>query len=93
MQELYFKVYLFRLFESFWFVFVTQMSHLPMEIKEDENWDWVTSNTITTTNVTPGIFSDWFTGHFKLSDRTSVSNNYEPKKFQKLKLKRTNNNA
>ena len=44
-------------------MFVTQMSHLPMEIKEEPGWDWVTANTVTTTNVTSGIFNDWFTGH------------------------------
>ena len=39
------------------------MSHIPMEINEDQEWDWVTANTVTTTNVTPGLFNDWFTGH------------------------------
>ena len=52
-----------RIFDSFWFTLVTQMSHLPMELDEEKNLNWVTMQTIATTNVTPGLFNDWFTGH------------------------------
>ncbi len=34
-----------------------------MEVDEEKNNDWVTSQTISTTNVEPGYFNDWFTGH------------------------------
>nr|WAY16336.1 front-end fatty acid desaturase group B iso2 [Platynereis dumerilii] len=54
---------LVRFFESFWFTFVTQMSHLPMDIDSDQEHDWLKAQTLTTCNVQPGIFNDWFTGH------------------------------
>ncbi|KAK2170163.1 hypothetical protein LSH36_4g18002 [Paralvinella palmiformis] len=59
-----FKFYMFiRLLESFWFVFVTQMNHIPMEIDKDQEVDWVTSQLKSTCNVDPSWFNDWFTGH------------------------------
>ncbi|CAD5118501.1 DgyrCDS7196 [Dimorphilus gyrociliatus] len=59
-----FKFYMFvRWLESHWFVFVTQMNHLPMEIGKDHNNDWVTSQLISTCNVEPGLFNNWFSGH------------------------------
>nr|WPS91100.1 front-end fatty acid desaturase group B [Hediste diversicolor] len=54
---------LVRFFESFWFTFVTQMSHLPMDIDNDPERDWLAAQTLTTCNVEPGVFNDWFTGH------------------------------
>ena len=52
-----------RFVESHWFTFVTQMSHIPMEIDRDHCHDWLTAQTITTCNVEPSAFNDWFTGH------------------------------
>jgi len=52
-----------RFLESHWFLWVTQMSHLPMPIEHEKNQDWVTHQVTTTCNVEPGNFNDWFTGH------------------------------
>ncbi|GFS13809.1 fatty acid desaturase 2 [Elysia marginata] len=53
-----------RFFESHWFTWVTQMSHLPCDVSRDkDNWDWFTMQLKTTCNVDPGLFNDWFTGH------------------------------
>ena len=52
-----------RLLESHWFTFVTQMSHIPMEIDWDHDNDWLTAQTISTCNVDPSPFNDWFSGH------------------------------
>lgn len=32
-----------RFLESLWFVWVTQMSHIPMHIDHDQNVDWVST--------------------------------------------------
>ncbi|RUS91181.1 hypothetical protein EGW08_001094 [Elysia chlorotica] len=53
-----------RFFESHWFTWVTQMSHLPNDVARDtETMDWFTMQLKTTCNVEPGVFNDWFTGH------------------------------
>ncbi|GFS10626.1 fatty acid desaturase 2 [Elysia marginata] len=53
-----------RFFESHWFTWVTQMSHLPNDVARDtESMDWFTMQLKTTCNVEPGVFNDWFTGH------------------------------
>jgi len=54
---------LFRFIESHWFVWVTQMSHIPMKVDTDKKDDWFTSQLNSTCNVDQGIFNDWFTGH------------------------------
>ena len=55
---------LHRFFESHWFTWVTQMSHLPNDVARDtETMDWMTMQLKTTCNVDPGVFNDWFTGH------------------------------
>lgn len=52
-----------RFFESFWFVFVTQMNHIPMESDRDHDLSWFRQQLLTTCNVEKGTFNDWFTGH------------------------------
>ncbi|XP_067686671.1 fatty acid desaturase 2-like [Haliotis asinina] len=54
---------LVRLVESHWFVWVTQMSHIPNEVEHDKKLDWVNLQLATTSNAEPSTFNDWFTGH------------------------------
>ena len=49
--------------ESHWFVWTTQMSHLPMDISRDQDEDWVTAQLKATCNVDQSWFNDWFSGH------------------------------
>ncbi|KAK3794243.1 hypothetical protein RRG08_039024 [Elysia crispata] len=56
--------YLFvRFIESHWFVWTTQMNHIPMDVDYDEDLDWVTSQLKATCNVEQSLFNDWFSGH------------------------------
>lgn len=53
-----------RVLESHWFVWCTQMSHLPNDIRRDRgDEDWFTMQLNTTSNVTSNVFNDWFSGH------------------------------
>ncbi|KAL8593142.1 hypothetical protein ACOMHN_009797 [Nucella lapillus] len=53
-----------RMLESHWFVWITQMSHLPHDVRHDrQDEDWVTLQLNTTCNVTSNTFNDWFSGH------------------------------
>ena len=62
--HLYILLLLFlRFFESFWFVFVTQMNHIPMDIDSERELDWASSQLAATCNVESSFFNDWFTGH------------------------------
>jgi fatty acid desaturase 2 (delta-6 desaturase) len=54
---------LIRLIEGHWFVLVTQMNHIPMEIDKDKNLDFVTAQAVSTCNIEPSWFNNWFTGH------------------------------
>ncbi|KAM6322061.1 acyl-CoA (8-3)-desaturase-like [Podargus strigoides] len=60
-----FMVYywLSRYLESHWFIWVTQMNHIPMDIDYDKNKDWVSTQLHATCNVKQSLFNDWFTGH------------------------------
>uniref|UniRef100_A0A8D2P7L3 Cytochrome b5 heme-binding domain-containing protein n=1 Tax=Zosterops lateralis melanops TaxID=1220523 RepID=A0A8D2P7L3_ZOSLA len=58
-----FCVYLPRYLESTWFIWVTQMNHIPMDIDYDKNEDWVSTQLHATCNVNQSVFNDWFTGH------------------------------
>ncbi|NXN13217.1 FADS2 desaturase, partial [Indicator maculatus] len=49
--------------ESHWFVWVTQMNHIPMEIDSEKHRDWLSSQMAATCNVEQSFFNDWFTGH------------------------------
>ncbi|NWV31558.1 FADS2 desaturase, partial [Grantiella picta] len=52
-----------RFLESHWFVWVTQMNHIPMEIDSEKHRDWLTSQMAATCNIEQSFFNDWFTGH------------------------------
>ncbi|KAK7877046.1 hypothetical protein WMY93_032238 [Mugilogobius chulae] len=52
-----------RFLESHWFVWVTQMNHLPMDINHEKRKDWVNMQLEATCNVEQSTFNDWFTGH------------------------------
>uniref|UniRef100_A0A672TJ49 Cytochrome b5 heme-binding domain-containing protein n=1 Tax=Strigops habroptila TaxID=2489341 RepID=A0A672TJ49_STRHB len=60
-----FMVYywLSRYLESTWFIWVSQMNHIPMHIDYDKNKDWVSTQLHATCNVNQSLFNDWFTGH------------------------------
>ena len=59
-----FRWYFFiRFLESHWFTWVTQISHLPMEIDTDRKKDWVSMQLAGTCDVEQSWFNDWFTGH------------------------------
>uniref|UniRef100_A0A8C6SRA7 Fatty acid desaturase 2 n=1 Tax=Neogobius melanostomus TaxID=47308 RepID=A0A8C6SRA7_9GOBI len=66
------KVYCaFRFLESHWFVWVSQMSHLPMNIDHEKHKDWLSMQLSATCNVEQSAFNDWFTGH--LNFRLNIS--------------------
>ncbi|XP_019402718.1 PREDICTED: fatty acid desaturase 2-like isoform X2 [Crocodylus porosus] len=52
-----------RFLESHWFVWVTQMNHIPMEIDNEKHRDWLSSQLAATCNIEQSFFNDWFTGH------------------------------
>ncbi|KAI3370689.1 hypothetical protein L3Q82_007245 [Scortum barcoo] len=52
-----------RFLESHWFVWVTQMSHLPMDIDHEKHRDWLTMQLQATCNIEQSFFNDWFSGH------------------------------
>uniref|UniRef100_A0A8C7E2E6 Cytochrome b5 heme-binding domain-containing protein n=1 Tax=Naja naja TaxID=35670 RepID=A0A8C7E2E6_NAJNA len=54
---------LHRCLEASWFIWVSQMSHIPMNIDYDQNLDWVSAQLSATCNVGESLFNDWFTGH------------------------------
>ncbi|XP_033612671.1 acyl-CoA (8-3)-desaturase isoform X2 [Fukomys damarensis] len=55
--------FIVRFLESNWFVWVTQMNHIPMHIDHDRNVDWVSAQLQATCNVEQSFFNDWFSGH------------------------------
>ncbi|KAJ6652217.1 hypothetical protein lerEdw1_012983 [Lerista edwardsae] len=55
--------WLSRYFESSWFLWVSQMNHIPMNIDYDTNLDWVSGQLAATCNVEQSLFNDWYTGH------------------------------
>ncbi|KAF6103259.1 fatty acid desaturase 1 [Phyllostomus discolor] len=55
--------FMVRFLESNWFVWVTQMNHIPMHIDRDQNRDWVSTQLQATCNVHKSAFNDWFSGH------------------------------
>uniref|UniRef100_A0A674ADX6 Fatty acid desaturase 2 n=1 Tax=Salmo trutta TaxID=8032 RepID=A0A674ADX6_SALTR len=52
-----------RFLESHWFVWVTQMNHLPMEMDHERHQDWLTMQLSATCNIEQSTFNDWFSGH------------------------------
>eukprot|EP00076_Gallus_gallus_P021347 XP_015142319.1 fatty acid desaturase 1-like isoform X2 [Gallus gallus] len=63
MKSLLAYYFIFRMLESSWFVWVSQMNHIPMDIYYDQNLDWVSTQLQATCNVEQSLFNDWFTGH------------------------------
>ncbi|XP_007440899.1 fatty acid desaturase 1-like [Python bivittatus] len=55
--------WLSRFVEANWFIWVSQMNHIPMNIDHDANLDWVSTQLHATCNVDQSFFNDWFTGH------------------------------
>lgn len=55
--------FIVRFLESNWFVWVTQMNHIPMHIDHDRNVDWVSTQVQATCNVHQSAFNNWFSGH------------------------------
>lgn len=59
-----FVLYLFvRFLESHWFVWATQMSHIPMYVDYDQKQDWVTTQVRASCNIEQSWFNDWWSGH------------------------------
>ncbi|XP_021103987.1 fatty acid desaturase 2-like protein FADS2P1 isoform X2 [Heterocephalus glaber] len=56
-------IYLVKFLESPWIAYVTQMSHIPMRMSEEENRDWLSTQVLATCNIEQSFFNDWFTGH------------------------------
>ncbi|KAG6922788.1 fatty acid desaturase 2, partial [Chelydra serpentina] len=52
-----------RFLESHWFVWVTQMNHIPMEIDCEKHRDWLSAQLAATCNIEQSFFNDWFSGH------------------------------
>jgi acyl-CoA 6-desaturase (Delta-6 desaturase) len=52
-----------RFLESHWFVWVTQMSHIPMDIDYEKHQDWLSMQLVATCNIEQSAFNDWFSGH------------------------------
>ncbi|XP_074087760.1 fatty acid desaturase 3 [Macrotis lagotis] len=52
-----------RVLESHWFVWVTQMNHIPKEIGSEKHRDWISAQLEATCNVKQSLFNDWFSGH------------------------------
>ncbi|XP_053515251.1 fatty acid desaturase 3 isoform X2 [Artibeus jamaicensis] len=61
-----------RVLESHWFVWVTQMSHIPKDMGYEKHRDWFSSQLATTCNVESSLILDWFTGHlnFQIEHQT-----------------------
>uniref|UniRef100_A0A673MWM0 Fatty acid desaturase 2 n=1 Tax=Sinocyclocheilus rhinocerous TaxID=307959 RepID=A0A673MWM0_9TELE len=57
----YVRYFLFM--ESHWFVWVTQMSHIPMDIDYEKHQDWLSMQLVATCNIEQSYFNDWFSGH------------------------------
>ncbi|XP_078472013.1 acyl-CoA 6-desaturase-like isoform X2 [Lampetra fluviatilis] len=56
-------IFVVRVIESHWFVWVTQMNHIPMDIDHEKHKDWTTMQLEATCNVDQSFFNDWFSGH------------------------------
>nr|KAF6465052.1 fatty acid desaturase 3 [Rousettus aegyptiacus] len=52
-----------RVLESHWFVWITQINHIPKEIGHEKHRDWASSQLAATCNVEPSLFINWFSGH------------------------------
>uniref|UniRef100_A0A9J7ZPF2 Fatty acid desaturase 2 n=2 Tax=Cyprinus carpio TaxID=7962 RepID=A0A9J7ZPF2_CYPCA len=59
----YYTALNFMFMESHWFVWVTQMSHIPMDIDYEKHQDWLNMQLDATCNIEQSFFNDWFSGH------------------------------
>nr|WNZ34333.1 Fatty acid desaturase C1 [Hemicentrotus pulcherrimus] len=60
----YIILYLGRVIQSAWFVWVSQSNHIPMAVEHDvEDKHWVPLQMHATCNLESSPFIDWFTGH------------------------------
>jgi fatty acid desaturase len=59
-----------RVLESHWFMWITQMNHIPKEIGHEKHPDWANFQLAATCNVEPSLFIDWFSRHlnFQIED-------------------------
>uniref|UniRef100_A0A8C2JVA0 Fatty acid desaturase 2 n=1 Tax=Cyprinus carpio TaxID=7962 RepID=A0A8C2JVA0_CYPCA len=57
------KTFTWMFMESHWFVWVTQMSHIPMDIDYEKHQDWLNMQLDATCNIEQSFFNDWFSGH------------------------------
>ena len=75
---LLFTLVVVRFLESHWFVWATQMSHLPMPIDYDTHDDWVTTQLRASRNVEHSLFNDWWSGHlnFQIEHQSVVQYYY-----------------
>ncbi|CAI9153619.1 unnamed protein product [Rangifer tarandus platyrhynchus] len=56
-------MFLVKFLESPWIAYITQMSHIPMKMSNEENQNWFSTQVLATCNVEQSFFNDWFTGH------------------------------
>ena len=52
-----------RFMMSQMYVWVTQINHLPMDIDQEQNLDWVRMQLRGTCDIGPSTFMDWFSVH------------------------------
>ncbi|KAJ6654118.1 hypothetical protein lerEdw1_007386 [Lerista edwardsae] len=57
---------LLKVTDSIVFVWISQSSHIPMNIDYDDNVDWFSAQLQSTCNVNQSLFNDWLTGHLNL---------------------------
>ncbi|KAB0371923.1 hypothetical protein FD755_016861 [Muntiacus reevesi] len=62
-----------RFLESHWFVWVTQMNRIVMEIDREPYRDWFSSQLAATCNVEQSFFNDWLSGHLNFQIKHHLS--------------------
>ena len=55
--------YFMRFVESQWYVWVSQINHIPMDVEAEKHLNWVTLQLRGTCNVKPSLFKTWLCGH------------------------------
>ncbi|KER19049.1 hypothetical protein T265_12033 [Opisthorchis viverrini] len=73
-----------RVVESHWFAWVTQSSHVPMEISYDRNEPWLLTQIKATCDMEHSVLNDWITGHVNFQiEHQSISRSAELWKMAK----------
>jgi fatty acid desaturase 2 (delta-6 desaturase) len=81
-----FRFYFFiRCVESHWFVWATQVSHIPMNIDLDHRQDWPSLQLAGTRNVEQSFLNDWFLGHLNFQIEHHLFPTMPRHNFQKAK--------